>query len=63
MQGRERSTYFIGPAVESWDLRGALQEAAGAFGQMMRHPGVQRRNAAGQANPGVCEGICQTERL
>lgn len=35
------STYFICPAVESWNLGGTFQEATAAFSQMLSHPGVQ----------------------
>lgn len=51
--GERPSAYFISPAVQTWDLRGTFQEAAAAFGQMLRHPGVQGGNAARQARLGV----------
>ena len=38
-------TDLISPAVESWNLGGALQEAAAALSQMLGHPGVQRGDA------------------
>lgn len=38
-------TDLISPAVESWNLRGTLQEAAAAFCEMLGHPGVQSGNA------------------
>lgn len=46
-------TDLIRPAVESWNLRGTLQEAAAALSQMLCHPGVQSGNATRQASLGV----------
>lgn len=48
---------LISPAVESWDLRGTLQEAAAAFSEMLGHPGVQSGDAARQASLGVRKSI------
>lgn len=36
---------LVCPAVESWNLRGTLQEAAAAFGEVLRHTGVKSGNA------------------
>lgn len=49
--------YFVGSSVEARDLGGALQEAAAALAQMLAHPTVERRDAAGQPRPGVGEGV------
>ncbi len=38
-------TDLICPAVESWNLRGTLKEAATAFSKMLGHSGVQSGNA------------------
>lgn len=46
-------TYLISSAVESWNLRSTLQEAAAAFSQMLGHPGVQSGNAAWQTSLGI----------